>query len=1031
MSSYTLGKRDRGYFDGSASNGSNGIVNGVFYSGATGVAPPTIGTLGGPGDRVVYQTATSSTSYPTSVGVNTNELWQSIATGGRFTWYVNGVAVATLLPTGFTLLGSVSGTSATFSGAVTSIAATGAPSAATLGAANGKAFVLAGTSAVAGAIPIALMSMDGTVTYGTFSSTGLVMTGSTSIQAPTGAFTGQVTAGSFSGPLTGNSTGTHSGPVVGGAISGTTGTFTGTVSSTGFTGPLTGNSTGTHTGAVVGGTVTGTSFISTPADPSTNVVILNFKNFSGYGISALSSSVAGRGSTLDFQALDFNSGGAITTRSLLSLRPEGTVTVSGPTTFSNAITGTSGTFSGALTFVGATNTGTYLSPADTPSPATGSVWSDPSTWTTHINLRTLTKTGTADFGNMRIGSLPFQSPGTVGIGSAVIQHVNNFQGSGPVYIQPAGGSTVIGAAGASNPFTVNGPATFTGQISGTSAVFSGTVTASSITGTVASGGSIPNGNDATTTAGLYFTNNNTIAAPVAISVASNNFGASKRAAINFGTWKVWQDSANTGIMDLSFMASGTTRALQIAATGDYTTVNGQMGVFNPTLGTGAFNAIAVGAGASNNNAAYWAYYNQNGLNSPLNYMQWNLFGSSNLMKYDGNGVLTAPSAVFATSCQSVLLNSTAGIITSQGGTVNRVWTYGSSSGNGCSMSSIGSGGAGTHVTSAATGDSVLTAYGGGRLFIQTAASAFANNANPAIVVGTNNQVTFSSSQSVQAPGGLTTAGITSTTLNASGSAQASQVILPGAYNTNSQAINLCNNGQAVTWGNTTVFSQIVDDGNLHLCTDDTMNFHLNGVGGQAALPSDPTVLQLTGNAINLNKQANFNAAATFNAAVNYTAPQTISLGAANNQAGLTVIGGGVISNPHTFSPTYSKDGFVTPLNSSNGLRDGQNVQYQRAKAFFIVDIDTAFGGSPTSVAVQITHNRNMNPVTGIVCPDIQFSDNLGQSTGSPLTWSGRITNILANTCELVITCLGGSAGQSLQAVTGKGGRVHCTLTFFV
>ena len=61
-----------------------------------------------------------------------------------------------------------------------------------------------------------------------------------------------------------------------------------------------------------------------PDNTATTTNVLEFKNSSGYGIYATSTSISNRGNTLDILANDYNSG-TITTRSVLSLRPEGNV----------------------------------------------------------------------------------------------------------------------------------------------------------------------------------------------------------------------------------------------------------------------------------------------------------------------------------------------------------------------------------------------------------------------------------------------------------------------------------------------------------------------------------------------------------------------------------------------------------------------------------------------------------------------------------------------------------------------------------
>jgi len=53
--------------------------------------------------------------------------------------------------------------------------------------------------------------------------------------------------------------------------------------------------------------------------------LLNFKNVSGYGIYADSQSIGARGNTLDFKSYDYNVNGTNTTRSVLTMRPEGNI----------------------------------------------------------------------------------------------------------------------------------------------------------------------------------------------------------------------------------------------------------------------------------------------------------------------------------------------------------------------------------------------------------------------------------------------------------------------------------------------------------------------------------------------------------------------------------------------------------------------------------------------------------------------------------------------------------------------------------
>ena len=74
--------------------------------------------------------------------------------------------------------------------------------------------------------------------------------------------------------------------------------------------------------------------INTPDDVNTTTEILNFKNVNNFGISGMSTSVAGKGNTLDFTARDYNSGSGVQNRNLLTLYPTGQVGIgsSVPTT---------------------------------------------------------------------------------------------------------------------------------------------------------------------------------------------------------------------------------------------------------------------------------------------------------------------------------------------------------------------------------------------------------------------------------------------------------------------------------------------------------------------------------------------------------------------------------------------------------------------------------------------------------------------------------------------------------------------------
>ena len=63
--------------------------------------------------------------------------------------------------------------------------------------------------------------------------------------------------------------------------------------------------------------------VATP-DPATNFIAIDFRN-PNYGIYAKSNSISGRGNKLEFTATDYNSGGTVLTKDLLTLRPEGNI----------------------------------------------------------------------------------------------------------------------------------------------------------------------------------------------------------------------------------------------------------------------------------------------------------------------------------------------------------------------------------------------------------------------------------------------------------------------------------------------------------------------------------------------------------------------------------------------------------------------------------------------------------------------------------------------------------------------------------
>ena len=66
-----------------------------FYANQTGVGAPTIGILGGNGDRMIFWPGTAS-AYPFSIGINNSTMWRSVPTGSIHQWYINGNVGMTL-----------------------------------------------------------------------------------------------------------------------------------------------------------------------------------------------------------------------------------------------------------------------------------------------------------------------------------------------------------------------------------------------------------------------------------------------------------------------------------------------------------------------------------------------------------------------------------------------------------------------------------------------------------------------------------------------------------------------------------------------------------------------------------------------------------------------------------------------------------------------------------------------------------------------------------------------------------------------
>ena len=91
-----------------------GTVNGTIQI-TNGVTPPSVGILGGSGDRLILFAGTSS-AYPYSLGINAGTLWYSAPTSSTHNWYVGGNSCMALISTGVSFTTqNASGTNTTIS----------------------------------------------------------------------------------------------------------------------------------------------------------------------------------------------------------------------------------------------------------------------------------------------------------------------------------------------------------------------------------------------------------------------------------------------------------------------------------------------------------------------------------------------------------------------------------------------------------------------------------------------------------------------------------------------------------------------------------------------------------------------------------------------------------------------------------------------------------------------------------------------------------------------------------------------------
>ena len=91
-----------------------GTVNGTIQI-TNGIASPSVGILGGSGDRLILFAGTSSV-YPYSLGINAGTLWYSAPTSSTHNWYIGGNSCMNLISTGVSFTTqNASGTNTTIS----------------------------------------------------------------------------------------------------------------------------------------------------------------------------------------------------------------------------------------------------------------------------------------------------------------------------------------------------------------------------------------------------------------------------------------------------------------------------------------------------------------------------------------------------------------------------------------------------------------------------------------------------------------------------------------------------------------------------------------------------------------------------------------------------------------------------------------------------------------------------------------------------------------------------------------------------
>jgi hypothetical protein len=92
--------------DGNIYTPYNIFTNSLFVSSNSSISLPSVGILGSIGDKLIIKQGGVST-YPYSIGINTNELWNSVPSGTAYRWYINGTANLQLNSTGLICTGTI------------------------------------------------------------------------------------------------------------------------------------------------------------------------------------------------------------------------------------------------------------------------------------------------------------------------------------------------------------------------------------------------------------------------------------------------------------------------------------------------------------------------------------------------------------------------------------------------------------------------------------------------------------------------------------------------------------------------------------------------------------------------------------------------------------------------------------------------------------------------------------------------------------------------------------------------------------